>query len=235
MFIMFKRFFPVITALVATCALLSGAASAQFTGVFTQHNDLSRTGQNINETILTPTNVAATTAGVPSFGKEFSFAVDGQIYAQPLYVPNVSIGGTTHNVVYVVTENDGVYAFDADGKTTAPLWYKSYINPTGNPSVVPVPCGTDGSTTDISCNIFPYYGITSTPVIDPVTDTMYFLFRTQETPKGGTPVYYQRLRALDIASGADKFGGPVVISGSVPGTGAGSVNGIVSFDPLADI
>ena len=88
---MARKLLSLIVAQVAVCALLAAVASAQFTGVFTQHNDLSRTGQNLQETTLTPKNVTATTSGVPNFGKVFSFAVDGQIYAQPLYVRNVTI------------------------------------------------------------------------------------------------------------------------------------------------
>lgn len=226
---MSQKFFSVITAMVATCALLVAAAGAQtFTGVLTQHNDVSRTGQNLTETVLTPENVTSS-----MFGKVFSFAVDGQMYAQPLYVPNVTLPkGGVHNVVYLVTENDSAYAFDADGKSTSPLWHVSYINPATG--ITPVPCGTDGSTTDISCNIFPYYGITGTPVIDPTTDTMYFVVRTAETVSGITN-YYQRLHAVDITSGAEKFGGPVAIQASVPGTGSGSVGGTVNYSPLADI
>jgi hypothetical protein len=226
---MTQKFFSVVTALVATSALLVTAGSAQtFTGVLTQHNDLSRTGQNLAETVLTPQNVTSST-----FGKVFSFAVDGQMYAQPLYVPNVTFPkGGVHNVVYLVTENDSAYAFDADNKSANPLWHMSYANPAAG--IVPVPCGTDGSTTDISCNVFPYYGITGTPVIDPTTDTMYFVVRTAETVTG-TTTYYQRLHAVDITTGAEKFGGPVAIQASVPGTGAGSVGGIVTYSPLADI
>jgi Abnormal spindle-like microcephaly-assoc'd, ASPM-SPD-2-Hydin len=230
---MAQKFFSVITAQVALCALLATAASAQFTGVFTQHNDLSRTGQNLYETTLTPSNVMATTSGVPNFGKVFSFAVDGQIYAQPLYVPNVTIKGVKYSgVIYVATEYDSVYAFDATGATPTPLWHRSFI--AVGKGVVPVPCGTDGATTDISCNVFPFYGITGTPVIDPTSNTMYLVVRTAETTSGVT-TYYQRLHALNIASGSDRSGSPVVISGSVAGTGAGSSGGIVAYDPLADI
>jgi len=205
------------------------------TPVLTQHNDLSRTGQYLTETALTPSNVNSS-----QFGKLFSYSVDGQIYAQPLYVPNVTIAGTSHNVVYVETENDSVYAFDADGKSSAPLWQVSYLNSTSSLAVTPVPCGTDGNTTDISCNIFPYYGITGTPVINlttqnPATGTMYFVVRTQETPTNGLPVYYQRLHEIDITTGKDVSGSPVVVSGSFPGVGAGSDGSTVTFDPLADI
>lgn len=230
---MAKKLFSIIVAQVALCALLATVASAQFTGVFTQHNDLSRTGQNLFETTLTPTNVMATTSGVPNFGKVFSFAVDGQIYAQPLYVPNVTIKGVKYaGVVYVATEYDSVYAFDATGATPTPLWHRNFLAVAKG--VVPVPCGTDGSTTDISCNVFPFYGITGTPVIDHTSGTMYLVVRTAETTAGVT-TYYQRLHALNITTGADKSGSPVVISGSVAGTGAGSSGGMVAYDPLADI
>lgn len=215
------RFVALLIALL--CGLKSEVGAQTFGGVLTWHNDVARTGQNLNESILTPQNVKST-----KFGKVFSFSVDGQIYAQPLYVPNVSIPGQgVHNVIYAATENDSVYAFDADGLNSAPLWRVSFINPAVG--ITPVPCGTDGNSS-ISCNVFPFYGITSTPVIDPNSETMYVVARTAENGS-----YYQRLHALDITSGAEKFGGPVTIQGSVPGTGAGSVGGIVTFDPLADI
>jgi len=212
-------------ALPAICLLLtaSTALAQSFGGVLTWHNDVGRTGQNVNETVLTPQNVKST-----KFGKVFSYSVDGQMYAQPLYAPNVSIPGQgVHNVVYAATENDSVYAFDADGLQGTPLWQVSFVNPSAG--ITPVPCGSDGNTS-ISCNVFPFYGITGTPVIDPNTNTMYLVARTDENGN-----YYQKLHAIDITTGAEKFGGPVIIQGSVPGTGAGSVGGIVTFDPLADI
>ena len=113
----------IILSLALGC--LNPAAAQSFAGVLTQHNDNARTGQNLQETILTPQNVSSTT-----FGKVFSFSVDGQVYGQPLYVPNVSIPGQgTHNVVYVVTQNDSLYAFDADGLSPTALWKISFINP----------------------------------------------------------------------------------------------------------
>ena len=223
---MAQKFFSTIIALVALCGLLAGAATAQSVSVLTQHNDISRSGQNLNETLLTTANVNQST-----FGKVFSYAVDGQIYAQPLYMPNLTIGGATHNVVFVATENDSLYAFDADYKSSAPLWHRSFLR---SKSVTPVPCGTDGNTTDISCNVFPYYGITGTPVINPATNTMYLVVRTAETVLG-VVTYYQRLHAVNILTGADKFGGAVAITGSVPGTGTGCNGGTCTFDPLADI
>ena len=102
--------------------------------MLTWHNDLARTGQNLQETVLTPTNVNSKT-----FGKLFSFPVDGQIFGQPLYVYNVAIPGKgTYNVVYVATENDSVYAFDADGVNTSALWYDSFINPSQGHHADPV-------------------------------------------------------------------------------------------------
>jgi hypothetical protein len=205
------------------------------TPVIMQHNDLSRTGQYLTETTLTPSNVNST-----QFGKVFSYPVDGQMFTQPLYVPDVTINGTSHNVVYVATENDSVYAFDADGLSSTPLWQVNYLDSTSSLSVTPVPCGTDGSTTDISCNVFPYYGITGTPGIslatqNPATGTMYFVVRTQETPTGGLPNYYQRLHAVDITTGKDVSGSPVVVSGTFAGIGAGSDGTTVTYDPLGDI
>ena len=206
-------------------ACLTPAGAQAFAGVLTQHNDVGRTGQNLSETILTPQNVSAAT-----FGKLFSYSVDGQIYAQPLYVPNVSIPGQgTHNVVYVETQNDSVYAFDADGLSPTALWQVSYVDPAAG--ITPVSCMTDGKS-DISCGVYPIYGITSTPVIDPSTTppTMYLLSRTDN--KG---TYYQTLHAIDITTGLDISGSPVNISGSVPGTGDGSDKGIVNFLSLQDL
>jgi hypothetical protein len=208
-------------SLAVTCLTPAGAQT--FTGVITQHNDVGRSGQNLNETILTPANVGPTT-----FGKLFSYSVDGQMYAQPLYVPNVSIQGQgTHNVIYVETQNDSLYAFDADGLSPTALFQVSFINPAAG--ITAVPCKTDGNT-DITCGVYPIYGINSTPVIDLTTNTMYLVTRTDNN---GT--YYQTLHAIDITSGKEKLGGPVNISGSVAGTGAGSKKGVVAWDPLRDV
>lgn len=189
--------------------------------VTTSRNDNSRDGQNLSETILTPANVSATT-----FGKLFSHTVDGYVYAQPLYVPNVTIPGLgTHNVVYVATEHDSVYAFDADSKTgmnSAPLWQKSFIHPKRGITTV--------SSNDVSCtDIVPEIGITSTPAIDATTDTMYLIAKTKENGN-----FFQRLHALDITTGAERPGSPVVIRAHVKGTGDGNVNGVISFDPLTE-
>jgi hypothetical protein len=169
-----------------------------FAGVLTWQNDNARDGQNLNETILTTSNVNQT-----HFGVKFTYSVDGQMYAQPLYVPNVTISGVKRNAVYVATENDSVYAFDADGSVTTPLWKKSFLS-TG---VTPVPSSESG------CNsISPNMGITGTPVIDPATNTLYLVAATRQSRADSL-----KLHALDITTGKDKFGGPVTISASVSG------------------
>src|SRR5215831_12925454 len=181
-----------LVSLLLACFTFANAQS--FSGVLTQHNDVGRTGQNTAETILTPQNVNTTT-----FGKLFSYSVDGQVYSQPLYVPNVSIPGQgTHNVIYVETQNDSLYALDADGKQSSPLFQVSFINPAQG--ITAVPCQTDGQT-DISCGVYPIYGINSTPVIDPTSNTMYLVTRTDNNGN-----YFQTLHAIDITTGAEKFG-----------------------------
>ncbi len=195
-------------------------------GVYTNKNDNFRSGQNLQETVLTPQNV-----NVNSFGKLFSYPVDGSVQSQPLYVPNVYVpnpqngSAGTYNIVYFATANDTLYAYDADGKVLSPLWKVSFINP---PGVVPVPG---------SCAVanVPIIGITPTPVIDPTTKTMYVEARTLENPTDTcTGAYVHRLHALDIATGEEKFGGPVEIQGSVPGIGEGTLNGVVAFDPMKE-
>lgn len=194
-----------------------------YAGMYTNKNDNARTGQNLQETVLTPTNV-----NVKTFGRVFSFPIDEVVVAQPLYVANLYIPNPLngspgyHNVVYVATENGTLYAYDADGKVLqGPLWQDSFINP---PNVIPVP--------GVCLNTLGKWSITPTPVIDPTTNTMYVEVRTLENPTDQcTGTYVHRLHALDITTGQEKFGGPVVVQASVPGTGAGSVDGTVAFDP----
>src|SRR5215469_4578332 len=182
-------------------------------GLFTYRNDTMRTGQNLNESVLTPATVNTTT-----FGFLFSLPVDGQIYAQPLYVAGLKIGGQLHNVVFVATEHDSVYAFDAD-TPGPPLWQTSFINPAAGITTVPF---ADQSCADLA----PEIGITSTPVIDPNGGTLYVEAKTKENG-----AYVHRLHALDVTTGAEKIP-PVVIQGQVPGTGDGSAGGIVPFNSL---
>lgn len=208
-----------LTLLLFTSGWLLAASAAHpvmAQNVLTWRNDNSRTGQMLKETMLTPANVNS-----GQFGKKFSFAVDQQIYTQPLWVSNVSIAGKgKHNVVYVATENDSVYAFDAGGSPKAPLWHVNFTNP--SQGITAVPCADDGG-----CAVSTVIGITGTPVIDGNSKTLYLVAFTKEN---GT--YVQRLHALDITSGAEKFGGPVVIQATVPGNGDGSMNGMVSFQAL---
>jgi len=172
----------------------------------------SRTNANLSEPILNPANVLPN-----SFGKVFSLSVDGQIYAQPLYLQNVSVPGKgAHNVVFVATMHNTVYAFDADGAST-PLW-----NVNLGPAVPTSNYTSDiGEYTDIS----PENGILGTPVIDDLTGTIYVVAASFESGK-----YFYRLHALDIGSGAEKFSSPSDISAAVMGLGDNSTNGSVVFD-----
>ena len=170
------------------------------------HFDAQRSGLNPQEGSLTPANV-----GPQAFGKLFSYLVDGYVYGQPLLVSNLTVNGTAHNVLFAATEKNSVYAFDADTYGSGkPLWSVSLLQAGETPL-------TNGP-------IQPYQGITSTPAIDLTSNTMYVV--STQTSAGGSSF---RLNALDITSGAQKFGGPITIQASVPGTNSDSVNGIVSL------
>ena len=178
--------------------------------VLTYHNDDARDGAYLEEVRLTPTNVNST-----KFGKLLSYPVDGQVYAQPLYMPALNIAGGTYDVVFVVTQNNSVYAFDADATSSATAQTFWHAGPLG-PSVY------KGDITGVN----PYVGILSTPVIDVSTNTMY-LVAEEGGESDPTPFF---LHALDITTGAEKFGGPVNITGSVAGTGLGSSGGNISLE-----
>ncbi len=189
--------------------------------VTTQHNDVGRTGANLAETTLNTANV-----NVTSFGKLFTRAVDDQVYGQPLYVANVAIPGLgTKNVVFVATVKDTVYAFDADDPTaTAPLWQVSFINP--GAGIVPVDRTDVGQACGTYADFSGSIGVIGTPVIDPSSGTMYLVARTKESG-----AFVQRLHALDIATGAERPGSPVLIQATVPGTGDGhDAQNMVSFN-----
>jgi hypothetical protein len=196
----------------ASASITVTSTTGALTGVFTFHYDNQRTGAYTGETTLTPANV-----NVNQFGKLFTYSLDGYSFGQPLYAANLQFADGVHNAVYVATQNDSVYAFDADGKSSVPLWHASFINAAAG--ITTVPCAeVDG------CFIGPNIGITSTPVIDPSNRAVWVLARTKENG-----AYVHKLHALDLTSGAEKFGGPVVISATVSGAGLGTQNGIVPF------
>ena len=200
---------------VAHLTSLSEAEAKEPRGIYTYRYDSSRSGINPYEQRLKPSSVNQTT-----FGLLYTDTVDAPVYAQPLYIPDVNIGGVVHQVAYVATENDSVYAFDATTQG-APLLQTSLLGP-GEQPIPHASC---------SFTVFPYVGITSTPVIDPATGTLYVLARSELQTATGTQ-YFARLHALKLSNLKAKLTGfPVVISGSVPGTGSGSVGGSVAFDP----
>ena len=174
--------------------------------VTTWHYDIARTGANVGETTLTPANVNST-----NFGKIATFPVDGFVVGQPLYLAGVNISAQgVHNVIYVTTMHDSVYAFDADSSSTTPLWMTSILNysPAGATSV-PSTVQKNATTTGWS-----EVGIVSTPVIDPSTGTLYLVAETYEN---GSVVH--RLHALDVTSGLETLGGPVTIAASYTPSG----------------
>jgi hypothetical protein len=215
-----QHFLRATLVLLAFGAIVSMRANAQV-NVTTWHNDIGRTGQNLNETALNTSNVTTSL-----FGKLFSQPVDGLVYAQPLYLSGVTINGVAHNVVFIATQHDSVYAFDADnnvGSNASPLWQASMLSTTHGAlaSATTVPSAYLG--TDIT----PEIGITGTPVIDASTNTLYVVSKSLESIGA-----VQRLHALDVTTGAEKFGGPVAITATAAGTGNGSVNGVLTFDQM---
>ena len=209
----------VITATSATDASISSSITvgvSDLAGVATYHNNISRNGVNSQEYALSPTSLAAGT-----FGKLFSCPVDGAIYAQPLWVPNLIVGGAQHNVVFVATQHDSLYAFDADVAPCVTLWHVSLIDAAHG--------GTTGETQvgstvmSLSSDIQPEVGVTGTPAIDLAAKSLYVVSKSVD-PTG--TVHYQRLHSIDILTGSEKASGPVLISGTYPATGSA-----VTFDP----
>ena len=205
---------PLLLFLLLTAITAQGQVS-----VTTNRNDLARSGVNPEETILTPANVNPS-----GFGKLFSLPVDGQVYAQPLYASLVNIPGKgIHNVLFVATEHDSVYAFDADstaGSNAAPLWHVNFTDPSTGERTI--------SVADVlgCASISPELGVTGTPVIDPSTGTIYVVASTILRGE-----FFHRLHALDITTGAERPGSPVIIGASVPGTGDNFSQTTVPFHP----
>jgi hypothetical protein len=203
--------------------LFHGIISSGQVSVLTQHNDSARTGQNLNETTLNTSNVTPS-----NFGKLFWRTVDGFIFAQPLYLPGVTIQGVSHNIIYVATQHNSVYAFDADDPNSpAPLWQMNLGTPVPSQDI----CIITGDTNPVDCpyyDISPEVGITSTPVIDSTAGIIYVVARTKNTTNS---TYHYFLHALDVASGAERLGAPFEITGQVSGTGTGNQGGIITFDP----
>jgi hypothetical protein len=196
------------------------------TGVLTYHNNLSRDGTNIHEFALTTSNVNTAT-----FGKLFSCQADGAIYAQPLWVPNLTVAGASHNAIIVATQHESLYAFDADATPCTMLWHVNLVDSAHG--------GSSGETSVLSAgsgalvgsgygDISPEVGITGTPVIDPIANTLYVVSKSVNA----STQFFQRLHAIDLATGAERVAPHSIDSSiSVPGTGAGSVAGRVAFDP----
>ena len=190
--------------------------NSQHVSVLTQHNNLTRAGWNNRETRLSIANVNS-----KQFGKLFTLSVDDQVYAQPLIYGGLTIAGALHNVVYIATVNNTVYAYDGDnGK----LFWKNNFTASGMrpPKNTDMTGACGGAYQDFSGNI----GIVGTPVIDSAAQTMYFVARNTDGQN-----FKEYLHAVNVVSGAEQAGSPVEIIASVPGTGDGNVNNIVSFDP----
>ncbi len=179
------------------------------------HNDQARTGQFLQETLLSPSNVSSSNFGLLPISP---LATDGAVDAQPLYVMGLGINVGTHNTLFAVTENDSLYAFDAD--TGAQLWMQSFL--TNGETAVPAG--------DVGCTqVSPYLGITSTPAIDLSFGAHGTIFFVTMSVKGSN--YYQRLHAADITTGAEESGWPITIQATYPSTGPQSSGGVVTFVP----
>jgi hypothetical protein len=195
-------------------------------GVLTYHNNLSRDGTNTHEFALSPASV-----NVSTFGKLFSCQADGAIYAQPLWVPNLTVGGSNHNVVFVATQHESLYALDADASPCTTLWHVNLIDSAhgGTSGETSVPSAGTGALVGSGYgDISPEVGVTGTPVIDPTTNTLYVVSKSVNA----STQFFQRLHAIDITTGKERVTPRSIDSTiSVPGTGAGSVAGQVAFDP----
>jgi hypothetical protein len=201
-----------LAAFLLSCWLAIPAVAFGQASVTTWHNDLARTGQNSSEAKLTPASVRA-----GGFGKRCARSVDGQIYAQPLYLPQVETRAGARDVVFVATEHDSVYAFDADCQGHGPLWKTSFLSR----GVTTMPCTSRAQPQCDTTIIAPEHGITATPVIDRGHNA---IFVAAQSVEGG--VYTQKLHALDLRTGAELANSPVTIDATAPG------NARKKFDPV---
>jgi hypothetical protein len=203
------------------------AAVTALAGVYTYHDDLARDGANTQEYALATSNVNTST-----FGKLFSCTVDGAVYAQPLWVAGLTVNGAFHNVVFVVTEHDGLFAFDADASPCTNLWSVSLID-TAHGAMsgeTTVPAGTSGYLVGSgSGDMTPEVGVTGTPVIDPTSGILYVASKSVSADQ---TTFYQRLHAINALTGAEEPGSPVLISATAPGTGDGGNTD--SFNPRTE-
>lgn len=204
--------------------MIPGLALAQQTAglpkLLTYHYDAARTGANLSETQLTPAKVSS-----PAFGKLFDLSVDGAVFAQPLYMPGLKVHGAVHNVLFVATENNSVYAFDADAGGQ-PLWHVNYNNGFVGVTVTPV-----SGLNDIGCgDLTPLVGITSTPVIDEQAGILYTVVKTKEVSSQRTD-FALRIHSIRISTGGQALP-PQTIEASVPGTCGNLSGGRVVFDAL---
>ncbi len=209
---------PLALLLLATCKenpTASSTTNPKSVSVLTQHNDNTRSGWNDNETALTTSNV-----NVQQFGKVFTLTVDGEVYAQPLVVGHVFIGGGYHNVVYIATVNNTLYAYDGDNGTL--YWQKNFTRSGWRPPMNTDMTGACGGT---YTNFSGKMGIVGTPVIDTASETMYFVARSTTGSQ-----FAQYLHAVSIVTGNEVAGGPKLITAAVSGIGDGSVNGTITFD-----
>jgi hypothetical protein len=219
--------------IIATSGNSTGSATIAVTdllAVLTYHNDPARDGTNAREYALAPSSVTTAT-----FGKLFSCTVDGAVYAQPLWIRGLSIAGGIHNVIFVATQHDSAYAFDADANPCVTYWHVNLLDTlhggTGNETPV-----TWNDVGNCFGDIYPEVGVTGTPVIDSHTKTIYLVSASEANPvrtgscSGSSATFYHRLHALDLATGNEKFNAPVTIAASVPGTGDGSSGGMVNFN-----
>jgi hypothetical protein len=189
-------------------------------GILTYHYNLARDGVNSREYALTAANVNKNT-----FGKLFSCPVDGAVYTEPLWIPALNVNGSVHNVFFVATQHDSLYAFDADASPCQQLWHVNLLDSAHD--------GTAGETSvlwsDVGSgykDIYPEIGVTGTPVIDPSTSTIYLVSKSENSG----PIFHHRLHAIDLSTGSEKFNAPVNISATVAGSGDGSSGGVLSFN-----